>query len=310
MDLGRLEQMDLRDVWEHEAHRFTPWLAGNIDRLSEALGLELTVDAQEQSVGRFAADIFAHDAAGRRVVIENMLAASDHGHLGQLVTYAAGLEASFAVLVAPEFREEHRSALSWLNDISGTDHGFFGVEVRAVRIGNSVPAPLFDVVVRPDDWQRHVRETAGVEVTATEQRYLDWWEELLPRIRERYPGWTSASTGSKTNWQSLPAGRSGVHYTVVWGWSSGLGYHLRVEFYMHDGALHYPEVAAHRAEIDPQIEGIVEWDDLPDAKAARVAVYLDADADDREAWPSYQAWVLDRLGEFRSAFQSVVTELS
>lgn len=309
MELGKLEQMDLREVWEHEAHVFTPWLAANIDRLSEALGLELEVETQEQAVGRYALDILAHDAAGRIVAIENMLAASDHGHIGQLVTYAAGLEAAYAVLIAPEFREEHRTALSWLNDISSSEHGFFGVEVRAVRIGDSVPAPLFDVVVRPDDWQRHVREAAGTETTPTEQRNLAWWAELLPKVHDRYPGWTTSTTGSKVNWQPLPARKTGVQYTVVWG-GTVKDYHLRVELYLHDGAAHFEQIAAYQADIDPVIDGDVHWDPLPDAKASRIAVYLPADPEDRDSWPYYQDWVVDRLGEFRTAFQPVIDALA
>lgn len=311
MELGRLEHLDLRTVWDHEAWAFTPWLADNIDRLSEALGLDLTLVAQEQTVGRYSADILAEDGDGKYVVVENMLAPSDHGHLGQLVTYAAGLDVSYAILVAPEFREEHRSALAWLNDISESSHGFFGVEVSAVRIGDSVPAPLFDVVVRPDNWQRQVREAAAAESSPTTQRNLAWWSEFLDALHERYPGWSNARTPSKDSWMTLPAGRTGVNYSAVIGWTTDRGRHIRVEFYLHDGAAHWETLLAHRSSIDPLITGELSWEELPDAKASRVAVYQSSvvDLETRDDWPAHQDWMLDRLGEFKAAFGPIVPEL-
>jgi hypothetical protein len=93
------------------------------------------------------------------VIVENFLEATNHDHLGKLITYTAVVEGSYAVLVARTFRPEHRSAPSWLNEITASDAGFFGIEVHAVRIGNSAPAVRLDVVVEQDDWRRQARET-------------------------------------------------------------------------------------------------------------------------------------------------------
>src|SRR6516164_3926241 len=118
--LGKLERVDVRRVWANEAGGFTPWLAQdeNITLLGEAIGIELDVEAQEKAVGPFRADILCKDAATDNwVLIENQLERTDHTHLGQLLTYAAGLDAVTIVWVSPNFTEEHRATLDWLNKI-------------------------------------------------------------------------------------------------------------------------------------------------------------------------------------------------
>ena len=152
---GSLTSVDLRECWPHEAGDFTPWLAqkDNIQLLGVALGMELELQQQEASVGDFSADLFCIDAADEEpVVIENQLERTNHRHLGQILTYAAGLEACTVVWVVKEFREEHRAALDWLNRITESKFRFFGLEIEAFRIGDSPPAPRFEVVVKPNDW--------------------------------------------------------------------------------------------------------------------------------------------------------------
>src|SRR6476646_1010509 len=116
--LGRLARVELRQAWISEPGDFTPWLAQpeNIVLLSEAIGIELEVESQERSVGPFRADILCRDTTDRHfVLIENQLERTDHTHLGQLLTYAAGLDAVSIVWIAARFTEEHRAALDWLN---------------------------------------------------------------------------------------------------------------------------------------------------------------------------------------------------
>ena len=157
--LGRLERLaNPRDIWKHEASDFTPWLAENIDVLSDAIGLPLTVVGQEVLVGDFRVDIHATDPDGMNVIIENQLEPSDHSHLGQLLVYASGIEASTAIWITTRLRDEHRSALVWLNERTDADVRAFGIEVSIVRIGDSLCAPVLDVVVEPNDWAEAERK--------------------------------------------------------------------------------------------------------------------------------------------------------
>src|SRR3954453_3282747 len=161
--LGRLHRVaNARDVGTSEAGDFTPWLAGNLDVLAGALGMSLTPVAMEVPVGEFRLDIQAQTPDGRVVIVENQLERTDHGNLGQLLVYASGLEAAAVVWVAPRFRDDHRRTLDWLNERTDTGVDFFGVEVAVVQIGEAGPrAPVFEVVARPNGWQKGVKEGGG-----------------------------------------------------------------------------------------------------------------------------------------------------
>jgi hypothetical protein len=154
--LGRLRKVAIRDIWEHEQQDFTPWLAreANIKLLGETLGLDLEVEAQEKNVGPFRADILCKDTTekDRWVLIENQLEKTDHCHLGQLLTYASGLQAVTIVWIADRFTEEHRATLDWLNEITDDRFNFFGLEIELWKIGDSQIAPKFNVVSK--HWER------------------------------------------------------------------------------------------------------------------------------------------------------------
>ena len=184
--IGRLAEADPREAWIHEAHDFTPWLAENLDQLGDVIGLALEPEGAEVAVGPFSADILSRDLDGNRVLVENQLAATDHGHLGQIMTYLAGLEAKVVVWIATRFREEHLSAMGWLNENTVDPFAFFAVRLRVVRIGDSPPAPIFEVMARPNRWERRMHKVAREAETksdlATARRAF--WQHYLNRHPE------------------------------------------------------------------------------------------------------------------------------
>lgn len=166
--LGKLVRASARVAWPHEAHAFTPWLASNLDSLSEALGLKLTLIEVEHAVGRYSADLLLEDTDGRRVIVENQFGQTDHDHLGKLLTYCAGSDARVVIWISETLNDEHLAAMEWLNQNTGEDVGFFGVELELLQIGDSPYAPNFRVRVRPNSWVK-------AERSAVERR--DWsWE--------------------------------------------------------------------------------------------------------------------------------------
>ena len=204
-DLGTLKEVSLREAWSHEAHSFTPWLAENLDRLSTAIGIPLELEGQEVSVESFSADILARNPQNdTRVLIENQLEQTDHTHLGQILTYLAGLEAQVVIWVASSFRDPHLSAVKWLNDHTVAPFAFFAVQVKAVRIDDSPIAPLFEIVAKPNDWdrqiQKQVRSTG--ELSELSKWRLRFWEHLLTRHPEQEE-WDGRSATS-SHWRQVP----------------------------------------------------------------------------------------------------------
>lgn len=190
--LSRLRMVSLRQAWPHEAHDFTPWLAENIGLVSEAIGIPLEVEGTEVSVETFSADILARNPLDDSVVlIENQLESSDHAHLGQIMTYLSGLDAETVVWVADGFREPHIAAIRWLNENTCERFAFFAIQVRVAQIADSPLAPLFEVVERPNNWERAMhRKALGSPESSkrSEDRYQFWSEyvESVPNVLERF----------------------------------------------------------------------------------------------------------------------------
>jgi hypothetical protein len=184
-EIARLEQVDIRSAWAHEALNFTPWLFNNLDALGEAVGISLEPDGSEVAVTSFAADILARNKFdGTSVLIENQLECSDHTHLGQIMTYLAGLDAKTIIWIAADFREAHLSAINWLNENTDESISFFAVRVKVVRIGNSPLAPVFDVVARPNNWERRLHQISPSRESKSglaEQRH-DFWQAFVERV--------------------------------------------------------------------------------------------------------------------------------
>jgi hypothetical protein len=183
-NLGRLEKIELREAWQSESSHFTPWLAQpeNLKLLEDAIGNQLEMERTEQSVGPFRADILCKDiVTGNWVLIENQLENTDHTHLGQLLTYAAGLSAATIVWIAKRFTDEHRAALDWLNEKTPEEINFFGLKLELWRIGNSPVAPKFNVVCKPNEWTRLVVKSR--DNSESMQFCLNYWTGVLDLIR-------------------------------------------------------------------------------------------------------------------------------
>jgi len=182
--LGRLQKVDLRNVWTSESSDFTPWLAqeNNLRLLGDTIGMELELDAQEKNVGPFRADLLCRNALNDSwVLIENQLERTDHSHMGQLLTYAAGLSAVSLIWIAKRFTDEHRAAVDWLNEKTPDEIGVFGLEVELWRIGESQIAPKFNVVCKPNEWTRSVIKSR--ENSSSKQFCLDYWSGVFDEIR-------------------------------------------------------------------------------------------------------------------------------
>ena len=317
-ELGTLSSVDVREVWPRESSDFTPWLAENADLLSEALGMDLVHEQTEAAVGRYSADlVFREETTDKVIVVENMFGPTDHDHLGKLLTYAAGLGASYAVLISPELREEHRSALNWLNSVSADDFGFFGVVLKTWRIGKSLPAPRLLVEVKPDGWGRSVRAEARTTPASSEleRMYRRFWGEFLPVFKDRYPRWTRANLPSKRGYMPFPSSRSFLKYAGSFCRHERRN-RLRAEAYIDTGEMDttkemFDALHDRKQEIGEAVGESLDWDRLDDKQAARISLYYQEDirVTDEERWPEARKWLVEAMGKMRDAFNPAIEEL-
>lgn len=216
--LGKLEKVSIRDVWPTEYSHFTPWLAKeeNIKLLSDELDIEIEVIRQEEWVGGFKADILAKEATtDHNIIIENQFGKTDHSHLGQIVTYASGLGASTIIWISEKFTEEHRAAIDWLNEITNESVGFFGIEIELYRIGASEPAPMFNVVCKPNSWSKIIKQKATEsELTDTKLLQQEYWTKLKEYVEMQKRSY-KLQKPSPQHWTSIAVGRSNFHINAI-----------------------------------------------------------------------------------------------
>lgn len=312
INLGRLERVDLREVWENEATSFTPWLAReeNIELLGNAIGLTLEVEAKERLVGPFRADILCKEAETEHwVLIENQLETTDHRHLGQLLTYAAGLHAVTIVWIAESITEEHRAALDWLNEISGEDFKFFGLEVELWRIGDSAIAPKFNVVSKPNDWSKTVTgATTRLKLTDTKLLQREFWAGLAALFKSR-GGPLRSKSPRPQHWSTFAIGKRDCHLTAFVN-SKERWIGLQLTLLGDDAKRHFRELERIKAAIEKEAGAALEWEELPEKKESHIALTrYDCDPMDRTKWAEQHEWLYERLQIFHRVFAERVRRM-
>lgn len=322
LQLGRLERVDVRQYWTNEATEFTPWLASkeNIEQLGEALGIELEVEAQEKWVGPFRADLLCKDLATESwVLIENQLERTDHSHLGQLLTYAAGLDAVTIVWIAQRFTEEHRAALDWLNKVTDERINFFGVEVELWRIGESAIAPRFSVVSKPNAWSKTVagdaRRIAQTDLSPTRQLQLAFWQGFLAYVEQRGSSRVRPTKAQPQHWMSMALGRSGFALTAIAaasaGGEAGGGWELRAEVNVKPTCSKacFDALYRDREAIETEVGEALEWHNPPRKVECRIFIKRVANVRDEQSWPEQHAWLLDKLEVLHRVFSPRIKAL-
>lgn len=301
-NLGTLKKItDLRSIWPHEALNFTPWVAENVDLLADAVGLDITVDETESSVGDFNVDIYASETGtDRKIIIENQLEDTDHDHLGKLITYASGKGADVVIWVVKHAREEHKAAVEWMNNHTDDKIGFFLCEIKLFQIGDSQIAPAFTVVERPNDWTKEIRKTASAN--STQQQRLEYWQAFndyaftdanFSRIfNKRKP--------TTDHWMDFSIGSSACHIAVSQIQKRKA---VDVELYINDDKELFKSLFAHKDEIEKNMEMELEWKELPERKASRILIEKTVDLDDRATWPEQFDYIMDTCIKMKRAFK-------
>ncbi len=293
MELGRLKEVCLRKVWKHEAGDFTPWLSRNLDRLSEVLDIELDLEQKEKKVGRHRADIVARTrAGGPRVLIENQLEQTDLKHLGQILSYLAGLEAHIVIWIAPAFRADHRSAIRWLNQNTSDPYAFFAIKVKAFQIEQSSYAPTFEVLERPNEWDQMVQRIR--KSTENHRFQRDFWNHCSGR------------------WPNPLGLANGFANSRFRRWIEEAD--LKVTLYLReDGVRVY--VTGNSDEEDEDVFGRIdnyrskllkslEGSHFPSRKNPRCTTKLEVNTRDRNNWDSMADWLFSQCGKYERVLRS------
>lgn len=303
MKLGKLKEIDLRQVWTHEQYDFSKWLASedNIRELGDTLNLSLTDIETEKFVGNYRCDILCKDElTGKNVLIENQLESTNHEHLGKIITYASGLDASVVIWIVGFARDEHASAIEWLNKHTEDELSFFLVEVHAYRIGDSVPAPLFKIIEQPNDFAKNVRTLSRkTDLNESQSKRLEFWN-LFNEVLEQRGKPFNKRKATTDHWYSVAIGSSQCHISID---LVNREHKIRVGIWIDDNKDIYDNFFKHKDEIETKVGSPMVWLRLDDKKASIVCIYIDdLDFNNQSNYNKLMNAIIDKVIILKRAF--------
>ena len=304
MTIGKLIEVDIRDLWKHEQYDFSNWLAKpeNIEELNDIVGLTLTDIEKEAYVGAYRCDLVAIDEpTDTKVIIENQLEDSNHDHLGKIITYASGLDAEVIIWIVKSAREEHRSAIEWLNNNMVKEISFFLIELHAYRIGESLPAPKFEIIEKPNDFIKSTKSIkSDIEMNRSQAERLNFWTKFNDVVTKKGKPFNTRKA-SMDHWYDVSIGTSEAHISIT---LVNKGGYIGVEIYIRDNKELFDELFTERDEIERQLPFPLDWQRLDNRKASRIITKIDGlDFDNQASYHELMDEVISRVIAMRSIFK-------
>ena len=274
MDIGKLQEVDIRNLWKHEQYDFSEWLSKeeNIEYLNDILGLTLVDISKETYVGSYRCDLFAKDeTTGTKVIIENQLEISNHDHLGKIITYASGLDAKVIVWIVKEARQEHRSAIEWLNNNTNNNINFFLIEIHAYKIGNSDNAPMFQIIEQPNDFIKNNKSINSNEsMNKSQSQRMEFWNQFNEILIKRGKPF-NVRKATTDHWYNVAIGTSDAHIDITLVNKDSV---IGVELYITDNKDLFDKLYQKKDEIELDLGFELEWRRLDNSKASRIVTFI------------------------------------
>ena len=307
MKLGKLQEIDIREVWTHEQYDFSKWLSAedNIQELGNVLNLSLSDIETEKFVGSYRCDILCRDEiTGRVVLIENQLEQTNHDHLGKILTYASGLDASVVVWVVASARDEHASAIEWLNKHTDDSISFFLLEIHAYRIGNSEPAPQFKIIEQPNDFVKTVKRIAqDKSVNESQSRRLEFWTQFNDILEQRGKPFNKRKA-TTDHWYSVAVGSSECQISID---LVNKDHKIRVGLWISDNKDRFDYMRQHKEEIEVAMGFPLFWQRLDNKKSSLICTYIKGlDFKAQDNYPELMNEAIDLVVKMRDVLKKYI----
>lgn len=302
--IGKLTEVDVRDLWKHEQYDFSNWLAKeeNIKLLDDEIGLTLMDINKEVYIGSYRCDLVAKDeTTGQIVIIENQLEATNHDHLGKIITYAAGLDAKTIIWIVKEAREEHKAAIEWLNNNSSEEIGFFLIELHAYKINDSLPAPMFKVVEKPNNFTKTLKQNySDKELNRSQNERLMFWEEFNTVIVAKGKPF-SVRKPTTDHWYDVAIGTSEAHLAINLVNKENK---IVLELYILDNKKLFDHLYEDKEKIENTLQMNFSWERLDGKKASRIKHdVLGLDFSDHSNYPQLMDECIEKILKMRDVFK-------
>jgi hypothetical protein len=307
MELGTLKEVKVRELWKHEQYDFSVWIAKeeNIEMLNNILGLTLVDVDKEVFVGAYRCDIVAKDeTTGIKVIIENQLEPSNHDHLGKIITYASGLNAAVVVWIVTEAREEHKSAIEWLNNNTNKDTNFFLLEIHAYKIGNSLPAPKFEIIEKPNDFIKSIKGQAkSGELNKSQAGRLEFWTMFNDVVAEKGKPFNMRKAAID-HWYDISIGTIEGHLSVTLVNKENF---VGIELYINNNKKLFDSLLERKTEIETETGLGFDWQRLDNRKASRIIYKIQGlNFDDHSNYNTLMEDIIEKAIVMRKVFKKYV----
>jgi hypothetical protein len=301
-NLGKLKKIDLRTGWKHEALDFTRWLAEeeNLALLSDEVGFDIKLIQTEAGVGDFSVDILAQEEnTENKIIIENQLEKTNHDHLGKAITYASGYDAKVIIWIVKDVRDEHQKAIEWLNENTLDEIGFYLIRIELWQIGDSLPAPKFEIVCKPNDWAKAVKSSAEAgELTETKLKQKEFWEGFKSFAKQNGTSLKFRKSNPQ-HWTNVALGSSECHIAFT---INSREKEFACEVYISDNKDFYRKLYEQKDQIEKDLNEKLEWLELPEKKACRIKLSISGDFDNQDKWENYFEWLQEKGEKFKKVF--------
>jgi len=306
--LGKLEKMDLRHIWNHEAIDFTHWLAReeNLTLLSDEVGIDIKLIKTEANVGNFNVDILAEEEnTGRKVIIENQLETTDHDHLGKIITYASGHDAEIVIWIVKEVRDEHKQAVDWLNEHTDEKINFFIIKMELWKIGDSLPAPKFYIRSQPNDWAKAIKKSTSSEPSATQLLQLEFWNKFIEYAGQHNTVLRLRSARPQ-HWYEVAVGSAKARISFTVNTQERI---IGCEIYIPQNKELFKSLELKKEEIEKELGTTIEWMELESKKASRIKLSYNSDMNDTDNWESCFEWMHKWGEKFHNVFSNHIKSI-
>lgn len=304
MNIGKFVEVDIRDLWKHEQYDFSEWLSKeeNIENLNDILGLTLVDISKEAYVGSYRCDIFAKDeTTGTKVIIENQLEASNHDHLGKIITYASGLDAKVVVWIVKQAKEEHRSAIEWLNNNTNNELNFFLIELHAYKIDDSNPAPMFEVIEKPNGFIKNTKAINNQDnLNKSQSERLEFWNKFNEVVEQNGKPF-NIRKATTDHWYDVALGTSEAHISINLVNKSS---YVVIDVYINDNKELFDKLMDKKDIIESELGFKLVWDRLDNGKVSRIKYRIKGlNFDDHSNYEELMKEIIDKVIIMRSVFK-------
>lgn len=304
MNIGKFVEVDIRDLWKHEQYDFSEWLSKeeNIENLNDILGLTLVDISKEAYVGSYRCDIFAKDeTTGTKVIIENQLEASNHDHLGKIITYASGLDAKVVVWIVKQAKEEHRSAIEWLNNNTNNELNFFLIELHAYKIDDSNPAPMFEVIEKPNGFIKNTKAINNQDnLKKSQSERLEFWNKFNEVVEQNGKPF-NIRKATTDHWYDVALGTSEAHISINLVNKSS---YVVIDVYINDNKELFDKLMDKKDIIESELGFKLVWDRLDNGKASRIKYRIKGlNFDDHSNYEELMKEIIDKVIIMRAVFK-------